>query len=1256
MRHSGTTTRKRTIASGVIVALTLSLSAVVTAAVAGAQPVEKPVSAEDDPVAMAKRQAKTENRRVEIETLRGERSTIWANPDGTSLHAELSSTPVRIKRNGTWVPVDPTLVEHDGIITPKATKIPLALPAGGGSAIIAKPDKGLTTVSLPGPVPWPKIAGSTATYPDAVAAGIDLVIEATVTGFEQRIVLRAPPKTAPVLRFPVSLPGNLRYDTESSGRTRLLAGDTELADISWAPMSDATGDAGGAHRALAKVSVDRDAKGQVLTIRPDQAFLTGGAATYPVTVAVPSDWVGAGLDADTFVSSVQYPNSQQSANWLRAGKSSSGAETWRSYVKFFVAGTPLDGAHILNADLRMWNYRSNDCGNAVGSGIVVRRITAAWSPSTLTWSSQPPTTTSGQSANQAAYSDTCSWGVGELFYSIEAIVQEWASGTAPDYGVQLRAVNESDATNWRQYRSSEYTGTSGRGPVLFVDYEPAQSEDIFSVTGEVPPGTITHDQAVATRVGTPEQESAAPPVTPEQAQAMRINADQGFAPGEETGRPDLDEDWSEELPDCGGAQALDCFPELEPDTTPPALTATTPADGATGVAASTPVSATFDEPVTGARLVLRNPAGTAVAGGTTTSADRTTVTFTPAQPLAGATRYTAELTGAADDAGNQIAPIGWSFTTTSAPPGVLTLPVQLDGWIDDTGGGSFTGDTVWAGAYGFAGFDIHERSYLKFDTTALAGKTITDAKLQLWGVEADGCGTAQSGITAQRVTGAWTASTLQWSNQPATTASGQATATDAGGCGSPASGQPWTWPVTGIVQAWSGGQANQGILLRGVDESAAAPLYDRGWRAAEPGGAQVPVLVVTYTSAPAAMMAPSGVQALPNRRFYQHVTFAECDDPANKIRVWNLTGGWTKNSFGWCKKVTHLLTKWQLYWSWILANWSFRKVAESSWVYTSLVNTYVGGRVAKGFTGAAQPDVRTIVARSRIDTVHAFGIQSLDDTISIRAGWTASGCTDLSAAAPARTISQWSREPNPVTDFTFYSDESGTGTPDRVASCDLKPYDEIVNGWVLPNRKSRGVEEGYEPAVRCDTSPLLTMYYGGCVLARTMPRMVVSTAAKVRQSPGGRLSTNKAAEFAQHVNTVFTAPDTTIPLKAGGGKRFPGNGAPGNVSPPMTRATDPAIEQANRSVTESICTSEFPQERVGKDCDEYPFAKTHQGAASTAWDVSIRPISPSSNRSGGARQNLLWMRYRILEGDPFKVWVVTSSVVPDSFMSGSNSN
>jgi hypothetical protein len=111
------------------------------------------------------------------------------------------------------------------------------------------------------------------------------------------------------------------------------------------------------------------------------------------------------------------------------------------------------------------------------------------------------------------------------------------------------------------------------------------------------------------------------------------------------------------------------------DTVPPQVTALAPRDGAAQVAPSSPVTASFSEPVKGGTLRL---CPTSCSGGAAVSATTTWtptgVTLDPKSPLAALTRYEARLTNVTDLAGNPLPDLTWSFTVagTDAAPGVVT--------------------------------------------------------------------------------------------------------------------------------------------------------------------------------------------------------------------------------------------------------------------------------------------------------------------------------------------------------------------------------------------------------------------------------------------------------------------------------------------------------------------------------------------------------------------------------------------------------
>ena len=135
---------------------------------------------------------------------------------------------------------------------------------------------------------------------------------------------------------------------------------------------------------------------------------------------------------------------------------------------------------------------------------------------------------------------------------------------------------------------------------------------------------------------------------------------------------------------------------LEPDTTPPTVTAVLPLDGTTDVATSTVVTATFSEEmdsatIGGGTFELRDAASAPVAAVISYDNGTNTATLTPSAPLATSVTYTASVLGGiggvTDSAGNALAATStWSFTT-AAPSGDTTPPtvtavLPLDGTTD----------------------------------------------------------------------------------------------------------------------------------------------------------------------------------------------------------------------------------------------------------------------------------------------------------------------------------------------------------------------------------------------------------------------------------------------------------------------------------------------------------------------------------------------------------------------------------------------
>jgi hypothetical protein len=109
----------------------------------------------------------------------------------------------------------------------------------------------------------------------------------------------------------------------------------------------------------------------------------------------------------------------------------------------------------------------------------------------------------------------------------------------------------------------------------------------------------------------------------------------------------------------------------------PAVAATTPLPGATGVSTTAPdITATFNEPVQSGTIafVLVDSSGNSVPAAVSYNAATNTAILTPTGALADSTTDTATISGAQDAAGNEMtSPVSWSFTTAPAASTPVTI-------------------------------------------------------------------------------------------------------------------------------------------------------------------------------------------------------------------------------------------------------------------------------------------------------------------------------------------------------------------------------------------------------------------------------------------------------------------------------------------------------------------------------------------------------------------------------------------------------
>ncbi|GKQ37237.1 hypothetical protein ALMP_37750 [Streptomyces sp. A012304] len=200
-----------------------------------------------DPEERALRQAAESGKPVEVVSARTETSETHALPNGNLRHTQ-HTLPVRVKREGAWTPVDTTLTEVAGRVSPKATPGRVTFSAGGDTRLVTLADQGgELALTWPKALPEPVLDGATATYPE-VFPGVDLAVRAGVDGFSQALIVKTPEAAdRPELNqigFGLDTKGlDVRKDTET-GTLRAVnaAGQTVFAS-STARMWDSSGTA-----------------------------------------------------------------------------------------------------------------------------------------------------------------------------------------------------------------------------------------------------------------------------------------------------------------------------------------------------------------------------------------------------------------------------------------------------------------------------------------------------------------------------------------------------------------------------------------------------------------------------------------------------------------------------------------------------------------------------------------------------------------------------------------------------------------------------------------------------------------------------------------------------------------------------------------------------------------------------------------------------------------------------------------------------
>ncbi|MEU9064776.1 FG-GAP-like repeat-containing protein [Streptomyces sp. NPDC048430] len=440
-------------------------------AIAGADATSDPVaegSMSEEDFALA--QAKSLDQPYELTSARTESSDTWALPDG-SFSVKRYGTPVRLLRDGAWVPTDATLVfTSEGKVAPKASTVAVSFSGGGSGPLLAGVKDGRTlALGWPKVLPKPTLNENVATYGE-VLPGVDLQLKAEVEGFSQLLVVKtAEAATNPELaslKYKLSTVGlTVSTDTETGSVTAVNpAGETVFTSPTPLMWDSTTATSGTAAKAAltAQSGAGGEAPGDVfepapgaqdaqmptmvsgdtLEIKPDQALLTGADTQYPVFIDPSWAW---GKRQNWTRVYKKYPNTSfwNSKEVVRVGYEDETNGLSRSFFQLDTSN--LKGAQVKSSTFRIRNTWSWSCEN---------RPVELWQVGSIsrktTWNKQP-----GKVAKLYTVDDAKGWSkdcaAGNLEFDTTAKVREAASKKSSSIHLGLYASNESDTFGWKKF-------------------------------------------------------------------------------------------------------------------------------------------------------------------------------------------------------------------------------------------------------------------------------------------------------------------------------------------------------------------------------------------------------------------------------------------------------------------------------------------------------------------------------------------------------------------------------------------------------------------------------------------------------------------------------------------------------------------------------------------------------------------------------------------------------------------------------------
>jgi RHS repeat-associated protein len=400
----------------------------------------------------------------------------FGNPDGSRtrrVYADVAFAPDAANR---LQPVDYRLAATavGGWLAPAVSMSQASFAPSSDGTDVARLDMGdgvSVGFGVAGSATVPVVVDGTVARYANVRPASDLQLSASTFGLKDELVLHSAAAPTSWL-FPLRTVGVTPAWDQVSGSVKFTdRHGNVVAVIPPGLMQDSSFDArtGSPARSINVVyTLVPQGTGWALRVDLDAAWLADAARVWPVIVDPPLSGQGASDADDTFVSSRDYANHNNSAmTELLVGTYDGGGEKSEAFLNFNAAVAGMAGKYIYSADVAIFNEWSYSC---TAADVSMHTVTQAWAGATTTAWPGPTFDSSPTSAPlTVAYGHTsCAAGAWIKFGIDGPRATAWAQGLEPFYGFTLQA-STTNSTGWKRFYSNNQGASSG--PTLEYNYD-----------------------------------------------------------------------------------------------------------------------------------------------------------------------------------------------------------------------------------------------------------------------------------------------------------------------------------------------------------------------------------------------------------------------------------------------------------------------------------------------------------------------------------------------------------------------------------------------------------------------------------------------------------------------------------------------------------------------------------------------------------------------------------------------------------------